>query len=141
MRRAERGNYPIGILVLDIDYFKQYNDTYGHAAGDAVLRAVGAFLKNHTRSADIACRYGGEEFVLVFPEATLEDTHQRAEALRQGVRQIEIHHNQQMLDRITLSVGVAAFPQHGSNVETLIQAADAALYAAKSAGRDRVMLA
>ncbi len=140
-RRAERGHYPIGILVLDIDYFKRYNDTYGHAAGDAVLKAVGAFLKNHTRSADIACRYGGEEFVLVFPEATLEDACQRAEELRQGVQQIEIQHNEQMLDRITLSIGVAAFPQHGSNVETPIQADDAALYAAKSAGRDRVILA
>jgi diguanylate cyclase (GGDEF)-like protein/PAS domain S-box-containing protein len=141
LRRAERIAKPIGIMMLDIDHFKEVNDTHGHDAGDVVLRELGRFLNEHTRGGDIACRLGGEEFIIVLPEATLEQTRARAETHRQGFTAVRIESSGGRIETPTLSIGVAAYPVHGTTAEDLLRAADAALYRAKTAGRDRVVAA
>ncbi len=140
-RRAARTQRPFGIIMLDLDHFKRFNDTFGHAAGDVLLRELGGFLQQHIRGGDIACRYGGEEFTLVLPEASLEVTRERAEHLREGAKHLHVQHGGQLLGTITLSLGVAAFPQHGVTGEEVLRAADAALYRAKRGGRDRAVAA
>ena len=140
LRRAQRSRQPISVIMLDIDRFKQINDTFGHAAGDSLLRKLSSFLLNHVRGADIACRYGGDEFVLILPNAPLEIAQQRAEKLREGCKEILVDPGQ-LPGQITLSAGVATFPDQGATRETLFQAADAALYAAKKTGRNRVVAA
>jgi diguanylate cyclase (GGDEF)-like protein/PAS domain S-box-containing protein len=141
IQRAERHQHPIGIIMLDIDHFKRFNDIYGHHAGDILLQAVGEFLRTHTRGEDIACRYGGEEFVLVLPEASLEETRRRAEHIRTAMKHIFVEHNGQMLGGNTISLGVAVFATHGITADAVIDAADRALYRAKDAGRDCVAVA
>lgn len=141
LRRAERRKAPLGVIMLDLDHFKRFNDTFGHAAGDIILREIGTFLQAHIRVEDIACRYGGEEFLIIFPEASLDDTLKRAEQLREGIKQLQVHYRDQMLGVVTVSLGVAAFPTHGSTSEAIMKAADAALYRAKAEGRDRVVVA
>ncbi len=138
MRRAVRGRHPVGIIMLDIDHFKAFNDTFGHEAGDALLREVGQILQRSIRGEDIACRYGGEEFTLILPEASLPDAAQRAEQIREAIRDLDVHYRHQPLGRVTVSLGVAIFPDHGPRADAVIRAADAALYQAKAAGRDRV---
>jgi diguanylate cyclase (GGDEF)-like protein/PAS domain S-box-containing protein len=140
LQRADRSRYTVGVIMLDIDHFKQLNDTYGHAAGDSVLRHLGQFLREHIRGGDVACRYGGEEFVLILPEALLEHVYERAALLRESVKQLRIMHEGQAVDPITLSLGVASFPMHGSDAEQLLRSADLALYQAKAEGRDRVII-
>lgn len=140
LRRAERNQQVISILLLDVDHFKQFNDTFGHDAGDAVLRHISRFLQESVRHSDIACRYGGEEMVLILPNVSLDDAMQRAEQLRQGVKRLKVEHSQS-LGVITVSMGVACFPAHGSTCEALLQMADLALYQAKATGRDRVVMA
>lgn len=135
--RAGRSGTPVGIIMIDIDHFKRFNDTHGHDAGDTVLQSVGKFISGHVREGDIACRYGGEEFTLIMPGATLESAHARAEELRKGVMSLQITHAGKPLESITLSLGVATFPQFGETGELVIQAADAALYQAKHSGRNR----
>ena len=139
--RAARQHCAIGVLMLDIDYFKQFNDTFGHAAGDLLLREVGTFLQGHVRSSDIACRYGGEEFIVLMPDTHLEVLLERAEAMRREIAQLRLSHAGQALGPITISVGVALLPDHGASADTLIDAADRALYRSKRAGRNRVTLA
>ncbi|HIK28192.1 MAG: PAS domain S-box protein [Oscillatoriaceae bacterium SKW80] len=139
--RASRTQQSVGVIMLDVDHFKKFNDTFGHEAGDAVLRELGMFLHNNIRGGDIACRYGGEEFTLILPEASIEDTRRRAEQLRGDVKHLNIQYRRQSLGAITLSFGVACFPAHGETSEALIRAADAALYRAKAEGRDRVVIA
>jgi diguanylate cyclase (GGDEF)-like protein len=139
-RRAQRHNMPLGCMMLDVDYFKILNDTYGHEAGDIVLQELGALLRRHIRGEDIACRYGGEEFLLILPEASLQDTRQRAEELRIIVKELQVRYHGKILT-ITVSVGVAALPNHGFNAKDVINAADKALYQAKAEGRDRVAAA
>ena len=139
--RAERKQHAIGVIMLDIDHFKRFNDTFGHDAGDFVLQQVGTLLKENVRNSDITCRYGGEEMTLILPEATLAETTARAEMLRAALSQLCPHHHGQSLGTITASFGVAAFPHHGSTVETLIKTADEALYRAKAAGRNQVFTA
>jgi diguanylate cyclase (GGDEF)-like protein/PAS domain S-box-containing protein len=141
LRRADRYEHPVGVIMLDIDHFKQFNDTYGHDGGDVLLRKVGAFLQSNTRGEDIACRYGGEEFMLVLPGASLEDTQQRAEDIRTEIIALQVHHHGQPLRAITASLGVAAYPMHSTSDEDLIKAADQALYRAKARGRNRVEVA
>jgi diguanylate cyclase (GGDEF)-like protein len=141
IQRAARQQQPVGIIMLDVDHFKRFNDTFGHDAGDAVLRELGSFLKKCIRGSDIACRYGGEELTLILPEASLEITKQRAETIREQVKQLMLEHRRQPLGVITLSLGVACFPEHGKSGEAVIHAADAALYCAKREGRDRVVCA
>lgn len=139
--RTEREQQPLGIIMLDIDYFKRFNDTFGHTAGDTLLRELGKFLKGHIRAGDIACRYGGEEFMLILPAASLDVIQQRAEQLRKAVKCLKVQHYHQSLGSITLSLGVAVFPSHGLTAQEVIRAADAALYQAKAEGRDRVVTA
>ncbi len=139
--QAKRLQYPLALLMLDIDHFKQFNDTYGHEAGDAILRHMGQLLLSHVRKDDVACRYGGEEFVVILAIATLEVALQRAEDLRAKIAASTPHFNGAALGPISASLGVAVFPMHGSTSEALFRAVDAALYAAKDAGRNRVCVA
>ena len=141
IHRALRTERSLAVVMIDVDRFKQFNDTFGHDAGDAVLRELGTYLQTNVRTSDIACRYGGEELTLIFPDADLEDAARRAEALRQGIKELKITHRGQALDQITISMGVAACPDCGSDGEDLIKAADAALYRAKKEGRDRTVVA
>lgn len=141
LRRAERMQRSLGVIMFDIDHFKDFNDTFGHDAGDALLRALGTMLREGIRGEDIPCRYGGEEFVLILPEATLEVTRERARALGDAVRHLDVRHRDRALGAITLSVGVAASPQHGRTMEVLLRAADGALYRAKQNGRARIEIA
>ena len=141
MGRAARGNEPVALVMLDIDHFKRFNDTFGHQAGDTLLRALGDFLKQRTRGQDVACRYGGEEFVFILAGASIDATLKRAEILREELKQLQVQHAGQVLGSITLSIGIAAFPTHGSHAETLLKAADEALYRAKKEGRDRIVVA
>ena len=139
--RAARNANPVTVLMLDIDHFKPFNDMFGHEAGDLLLRELGSLFKSQVRGADIACRYGGEEFLLIMAETDLELGRQRAECLRQQVAGLQLHYHGEMLRRITVSIGVAGFPQHGHSAAEIVNAADVALYQAKRAGRDRVMVA
>lgn len=138
--RARRSGRSLGIMMIDIDEFKRFNDTLGHAAGDAVLRAMGQYLMMAARGEDIVCRYGGEEFVLVMSHAPHNTVLHRAESLRQGVEQLGIEYEGRLVGPITVSVGVGIFPDHGDNWEAVLRAADAALYQAKQAGRNRVVV-
>jgi diguanylate cyclase (GGDEF)-like protein/PAS domain S-box-containing protein len=141
LSRCQRKQEPLSIVMIDVDHFKRFNDTFGHEAGDAVLRKLGQFLQSHIRGSDMACRYGGEELTLILPEASLEVTQKRAEQIREGVKHLNVRHHGQPLGAITLSLGVASFPEHGLSGEAVIQAADAALYRAKKLGRDTVRIA
>jgi diguanylate cyclase (GGDEF)-like protein len=139
-RRAERHDTSIGIIMSDIDHFKQLNDHYGHDAGDMVLRELGAFLQQNTRGEDIACRYGGEEFLLILPEVPFDTVLRRANDLHMGVNRLKIVYHGQPL-HITVSVGVALLPHHSTNVRNVVKAADTALYNAKNTGRNQVVVA
>ncbi|GAC1615782.1 MAG: hypothetical protein NVS9B1_25530 [Candidatus Dormibacteraceae bacterium] len=139
--RAIRYQRPLGIILFDIDHFKTFNDSFGHAAGDTVLATLGEFVKAHVRSEDIACRYGGEEIVLILPDAPLEVTKARAETLRSGIEALTIEHHGRPLGPLTVSLGVADFPRHGATGEAVLRAADEALYRAKEGGRNRVVVA
>ena len=138
MRRAGRSRQPVGIIMLDLDHFKEFNDAHGHETGDALLREVGAVLQRGIRGEDIACRYGGEEFVLILPEASLPDAAQRAEHLREAIGAIDVLQGRSPIGRITVSMGVALYPDHGLTSRSVLRAADAALYRAKAQGRNRV---
>lgn len=137
--RAKRKDDPLAVMMIDLDHFKRINDAHGHEAGDFVLTAVAALLRNRIRSSDIVCRYGGEEFALVLPEATLESVRLRAEDIRKSIKNLELTHHGVPLGPITASLGIALFPDHVNDPESLIHAADAALYEAKGAGRDRAV--
>lgn len=139
--RAERHEQDLSLLIVDIDHFKRVNDTLGHDAGDAVLAQVAATLDLGTRGEDIACRYGGEEFVVVMPGADARVAQRRAEELRAAIENAGITYAGRPVGPITVSVGVATFPAKGGDATTLRQAADQALYAAKRAGRNRVEVA
>lgn len=141
IRRAVRSEHLLGVLMLDLDHFKKFNDTYGHEAGDTVLRETAAFLGRSVRAEDIVCRFGGEEFVIILPMADIRTTKARAERIRSKLREVTILHQGTAVGLVTVSVGVAELPQHGTTPKTLLEAADAAMYAAKRAGRDRVVLA
>lgn len=141
LHRAVRLQRSIAIIMLDIDNFKRFNDTFGHEAGDMVLRELGGFFKSQIRGGDFACRYGGEEFTLIFPEMSLPNMLQRAERLRKGVKNLSLQHQGIVLDSITISLGIALFPEHGTTGKALLQVADAALYDAKHKGRDRFIVA
>jgi diguanylate cyclase (GGDEF)-like protein/PAS domain S-box-containing protein len=141
LSRVSRTQHPLGVIMLDIDHFKQVNDTYGHAMGDALLRELGQLLISHVRAEDIACRYGGEEFIVIMPDASLAVTQERAEFLRQAIRMVRVQHGGLLLEGVTLSLGVAVYPQHGQTKDDVLRAADGALYGAKQAGRDRVVVA
>jgi diguanylate cyclase (GGDEF)-like protein len=141
LRRAERKARPLAVVVVDVDRFKVYNDTFGHMAGDAALREIARLLQQGLRAGDVACRFGGEEFVLLMPEATAVDARRRANEFREAARPLHISHLGRSLGPGRLSLGVAAYPEHGNQAEVLLRAADAALYEAKNNGRDQVTVA
>lgn len=141
LQRAHRQNQSVGIVMIDIDHFKNFNDTFGHDAGDAVLRQVGELLMKNIRGSDIACRYGGEELTLILPDATLSETYRRAEQIREAIKNLVLEHRGELLGIITASLGIACYPTSGVTGDDLIRAADAALYRAKALGRDRVVTA
>jgi diguanylate cyclase (GGDEF)-like protein len=140
LRRTIRKGSSLGILMIDVDHFKSLNDTFGHEAGDVVLRSLGVLLKAHFRGEDIVCRYGGEEFTVILPEASQEIAQQRSSALCEATKQMLVQHRGQPLRAISLSIGIAIFGEHGTTAEALIRAADSALYMAKARGRDQVVV-
>jgi diguanylate cyclase (GGDEF)-like protein/PAS domain S-box-containing protein len=141
VRRAARGGQSLGILMIDLDHFKNFNDTYGHDAGDVVLRETGASLTKSIRAEDFVCRYGGEEFVVILPTADLAASSMRAERLRMQMKELTVLHQGRSMGMLTISVGVAVFPEHGASPKELMAAADAALYEAKRNGRDQIAIA
>jgi diguanylate cyclase (GGDEF)-like protein len=138
--RAARAGQKVSVLSLDIDHFKKYNDNHGHDAGDMVLRAVGNCLESLFRNEDVPCRFGGEEFVVLLPGADASDAVHRAEQLRSRVEALVVRYLEKSLPTITVSIGVAAFPEAGEYPEAVLKAADEALYRAKENGRNRVEL-
>lgn len=141
INRAKRDHIPLGVIMLDVDHFKRFNDTYGHTAGDVLLQMIGELLATRIRESDIACRYGGEEFTLILPGATLDVLQQRAERLRKEIKTLTVQFAGQTLNTVTLSLGIAVYPDHGATGAMILTAADTALYRAKHAGRDRVAVA
>ena len=137
LARAKREGYPLSVVMIDLDRFKQINDNYGHPAGDEVIKALATVLKNATRGGDVACRYGGEEFVVALPRMGLEGAMARANEWRSTLADAVIRHGQLEL-KVTLSAGVAAFPEHGGTFDALLELADHALYRSKHEGRNRV---
>jgi diguanylate cyclase (GGDEF)-like protein len=141
LHRVKRSNKSVSLIMIDIDHFKRFNDTFGHDAGDFVLSAVAKIIAKNVRPSDIACRYGGEELAVVLPEANLECAVGRAETLRVAFRETSLTHRGQVLPAPTASFGVSEYPAHGENLEDFIKAADLALYRAKQSGRDQVCAA
>lgn len=134
-----RSGRPLGIVMIDIDHFKELNDAHGHGAGDAALQALGGLLAANTRGGDVACRYGGEEFVLALPGATLEAAHDRAEQLRQAVEAMRVEYAGAALS-LSISAGIAAYPAHGERADQVLDNADQALYEAKKGGRNQCVV-
>jgi diguanylate cyclase (GGDEF)-like protein len=140
LARSSRDNAPVAVILIDLDHFKRVNDSHGHEAGDIVLTAVGALLRDGVRGSDIACRYGGEEFALILPETGAEPAARRAEEIRIAVSALSLTHAGKPLTRVTASFGIAVFPDHARDIDELLRAADVALYAAKGAGRNRTSI-
>jgi len=141
LARAERSGRPLGVFAIDVDHFKRFNDTFGHDAGDTVLRQLGELLRLSFRGSDISARLGGEEFLVVLPEIDEGKLVRRAERLGDAVRGLAFKHRDLSLGTVTVSIGIAIFPQSSGEVEGLLRAADAALYKAKHEGRDRAVVA
>ncbi|MBW7472123.1 diguanylate cyclase [Marinobacter sp. F4218] len=137
---AQRGHLPLSLLVIDIDHFKHFNDTHGHEAGDRALQSVALTLQRQFRESDIVCRYGGEEFVVIMPGALTEDATERAQSLCDSVGDASVVFQGKDLGPITVSVGVACWPETGEAPEQLLSLADQALYRAKEEGRNRVSI-
>ncbi|WP_189606665.1 GGDEF domain-containing protein [Saccharospirillum salsuginis] len=137
---AQRNNTPLSLIMADLDHFKAFNDRFGHEAGDKALQIVAEAIRRHFRETDIGCRYGGEEFVIILPGCRAEDTAKLTERLLADIRQTPVLHQGRNLGRLSLSAGIAAWPEHGGHPEELLTLADQALYRAKGLGRDRACL-
>lgn len=136
VRRSKRYQHSVSLILTDIDHFKKFNDTYGHQQGDMALVTVAKIFKDTVRDTDIPCRYGGEEFVIVLPETSTQVAREVAERIRKAVESYEFPGNKGEKIKVTLSLGIATFPEHGEDDESLIRKADVALYACKEAGRN-----
>jgi len=138
---GQRDRHAVGLVLLDLDHFKQMNDSFGHAAGDAALCGVADLVKSRVRSYDVACRYGGEEIIIVVPGEAAAGATALAEYLRTGIEGLELTFADLRLPRLTASFGVSSFPEHGWEFDGVLAAADKALYRAKRGGRNRVVTA
>lgn len=141
LHRSRRSGKPVSIIMIDMDHFRDLNTLFGHPNVDQALSDVGHFLLHAIRAGDVACRYGGDEFLLILPEASLEIARERAEQLCLGVHNVHVRSEIRPPQPISFSVGVASFPMHGQSVTELLRAADAAVFSAKDRGRDRVEVA
>jgi len=139
LRRAQRHGRAIAAIMLDVDHFKRFNDSFGHEAGDLVLRELAGALRRSTRGSDVASRYGGEEFLVLLPECPLDAALRKAEQLREEVAKLELRYDGRPLGPVSVSLGVASFPDHAKESAELLRRADEALYLAKQAGRNRVV--
>jgi diguanylate cyclase (GGDEF)-like protein len=139
LAQATREGTPLSLVIMDIDHFKQLNDTYGHPAGDYALKALTRLLRVRMRRGDVACRYGGEEFVAILPGATIATAVARADSWRRAFQDLHLEFEGRMI-RSTLSAGIAEFPRHGRSGQELLFQADSALYQAKRSGRNRVSI-
>ena len=135
--RSQRQKTQLCIAMIDLNHFKQVNDTFGHGAGDLVLREVGRILDEQLRNTDISCRYGGDEFLLVLPDSALDDTRQRLEQIRNFIKEQTIRYGKKLLNPITISIGIASALENNFIARELIRAADEALYAAKQGRKDQ----
>jgi diguanylate cyclase (GGDEF)-like protein/PAS domain S-box-containing protein len=140
LHRASRTGRNVSLVMLDLDHFKHFNDTFGHQVGDILLKELAGAIKNMVRAGDLACRYGGEEFSLILAEVDTEGAYKCVESIREAVKHLSLHNRGQTLGTVTVSAGIAAYPTHGDNSEDLIHAADEALYRAKKAGRDCIFI-
>ena len=138
LARGARESYPVCVIMLDIDHFKKVNDTYGHEAGDSVLKALARILSSRNRRGDFVCRFGGEEFVIVMPNMEMDTAFKRAEELRAALNSLYVPYGRFNLT-ITISMGIANYPANGEDREAVLRAADRAMYAAKKAGRDHIL--
>jgi len=139
--KLKRNHGCLSLILFDLDNFKKVNDMFGHLAGDEVLRQFAALMHDNVRrGSTLVSRYGGEEFIIILPETNLEEASRRAEELRSGIKELVIRHRGYLLDTVTVSIGVSAYPNHGKASEALLRAADTALYKAKAEGRDRVVV-
>ncbi|VXD15762.1 PAS/PAC and GAF sensors-containing diguanylate cyclase [Planktothrix serta PCC 8927] len=136
LKYAQEHQQALSIIMSDIDYFKNYNDNWGHQAGDVILQEISKFLMQNIRQSDVACRYGGEEIMLILPGASLEEAKGLGEKLRLGIQKLSLEKTDQFLQKITLSLGIASFPEHGLSSLEITQSADTALYRAKAKGRN-----
>jgi diguanylate cyclase (GGDEF)-like protein len=141
LKYAHEHRQNLSIIMGDIDYFKNFNDQWGHQAGDVVLQEISKFLIYNIRQSDIACRYGGEELMLILPGACLEEAKNLAQQLCLGIQRLSLDKPEKFLQKVTVSLGVASFPEHGLSSLQITQSADAALYRAKAKGRDCVITA
>jgi len=141
MEHARKKHSPLCVVMLDLDRFKQFNDTYGHQAGDTLLQQVAALLLGSSRGRDIVCRYGGEEFTLLFPDSPKASCIRHVQRLQKAIKSLEVVHEGQTLASVSVSMGLAVFPEHGDTPGAVILAADQALYRAKAEGRDRLVMA
>ncbi len=138
LARAARRKQILAVFMLDLDHFKRFNDTHGHAAGDSVLKAIAEIFKTSIRTEDIACRYGGEEFTIILPDVTPAVAADRAESIRRAVENLRLPLEKDVYGEFTVSVGIALFPDDGGASDLLLRRADQALYRAKRQGRNRV---
>jgi diguanylate cyclase (GGDEF)-like protein len=141
MHQAVRADELLTFALLDVDHFKDFNDAYGHDAGDALLKAVGEVLIQQMRGGDIACRYGGEEFALVYPGMDEDVAGRCLETIKTEIGNLSITHRGKVCKPATISAGLAVYPAHAPDTDSLINAADQALYRSKDAGRNRVSVA
>jgi diguanylate cyclase (GGDEF)-like protein len=141
LRRAARRQLTLGIIMLDVDNFKHFNDTWGHAAGDMILHDLGSFLLQYIRGEDIASRFGGDEFIIILPDASQSVALERARLINAFSKQLHFTKEDQIMDAVSFSIGVATYPADGFSSISLMRAVDAALYRAKRNGRGQVKLA
>lgn len=139
--RAGRNNEPLCVIMFEIDDFKQYNNTFGHNAGDYVLKKIADTMRSNLRRSDFPCRYGGDEFTLLLPNTTLDDGAYRAEELRKAIEALALSFNNQALGQVTVRLGVAAYPKHGETGEAVLKVADDASYRARAIGKNCVVVA